>query len=316
MTLDLIEAAAGRIAPFVHRTPLTGSEQLSEMLGCRLSFKCENLQKTGAFKARGAHNAVMQLSDEEAARGVCTHSSGNHAAALALAARNRGVPVYVVMPESSPKVKREAVAGYGAEIVLCKATLAAREARLADLQQRTGAHFVHPYDDPRIICGQGTVGLEIHEQSGDDPTEVVIVPVGGGGLLAGVAVATKSLRSRCEVIAAEPAGADDAQRSFRSGRLQPLLNPNSIADGLLTSLGSLNFELMQGYVDDVVTVTDERIAEAMQLIWSRCKLVVEPSAAVTLAAVMDDRERFRGRRVSLVLSGGNADLSRLPWIAR
>jgi threonine dehydratase len=316
VTLALIEDAAKRIASFVHRTPIEGSRQLGEMFGCELRFKCEHLQKVGAFKARGAHNAVMQLSDEAAARGVTTHSSGNHAAALALAARNRGIRAYAVMPDNSPPVKKEAVAGYGAEIIYCEPTLAARESTLEEVQARTGAHFVHPYEDPRVICGQGTVGLEIVQQSGDAPPDVVIVPVGGGGLLAGVAVALAALLPGCQVIAAEPSGADDAHRSFHSGRWQPQLAPDTIADGLLTSLGKLNFELIQAHVDDIVTVTDDGIVEAMRLIWSRCKQIVEPSAAVTLAAVMSDADRFRGRRVACVLSGGNIDLNRLPWMVR
>ncbi len=313
VTLALIEEAARRIAPYVHRTPLMSSQQLGTMFECVLSLKCENLQKVGAFKARGAHNAVMQLPDGAARKGVVTHSSGNHGAALALAARNRGIPAYVVMPNNSATVKKEAVAGYGAEIIYCEPTLPAREAMLAEVQSRTGAHFVHPYEDPHVICGQGTVGLEIAEQTRGDPPQMIIVPVGGGGLLAGLAVATKSLLPHCAIIAAEPTGADDAYRSFHSRRWQPQLGPNTLADGLLTSLGRLNFELILQNVDDVVTVSDETIVAAMRLIWSRSKLVVEPSAAVTLAAVMGDIPRFRGKRVVLVLSGGNVDLDRLPF---
>jgi threonine dehydratase len=314
VTLAAIEEAAERIAPYVHRTPIMGSRQLDERFGCTLLFKCEHLQKAGAFKARGAHNAVMQLSEQEAARGVATHSSGNHGAALALAGRNRGVPVYVVMPENAPEVKKEAVAGYGAEIVYCKPTLEAREATLSEVQARTGAHVVHPYEDPRIICGQGTTGIEVVRQCGDEPPDVVIAPVGGGGLLAGVAAAIGSLVPNCEVIGAEPTGADDAFRSFRDRRWQPQLSPDTIADGLLTSLGIPNFEIILDRVHDIVTVSDESIVESMRLIWTRTKQVVEPSAAVSLAAVLEDRQRFANRRVVLVLSGGNVDLDRLPWI--
>ncbi len=313
VTLALIREAGQRIAPFVHRTPIMGSQQIGALLDCAIEFKCENLQKVGAFKARGAHNAVFQLSDEAACNGVATHSSGNHAAAVALAARNRGIPAYVVMPADAPAVKKQAVAQYGAEITYCEPSLAARESTLERLQADTGAHFVHPYEDSHVICGQGTVGLEIVEQSIGSPPEVVIVPVGGGGLLAGVAVAIKALLPGCEVIGAEPLGADDAYRSFHSGRWQPQLAPNTIADGLQSSLGKLNFELIREYVDDIVTATEESIAAAMQLIWTRTKQVVEPSAAVPLAAVMSDRERFRGRRLSLVLTGGNVDLDRLPF---
>jgi len=311
--LSAIKEAAVRIAPWVHRTPLIGSAQLSQITGCEVSIKCEHLQRVGAFKARGAHNAVMQLRDDEARHGVTTHSSGNHAAALALAARNRAVPAFVVMPSNAPRVKRDAVHGYGAEIIECEPTLAARESTLAEVQARTGAHVVHPYEDARVICGQGTVGLEIFEQAEASPPDVVIAPVGGGGLLSGVAVALSALWPGCEVIGAEPAGADDARRGFVSGEWQPQRAPNTIADGLLTSLGRPNFELIRKHVADIVTATDPQIVEAMRLVWTRTKQLVEPSAAVTLAVLLEERERFRGRRVVLVMSGGNVDLDRLPW---
>ena len=313
VTLSLIREAARRIAPFVHRTPIMGCRQIGALLDCVIEFKCDHLQKVGAFKARGAHNAVFQLSDAAARNGVATHSSGNHAAAVALAARNRDNPAYVVMPSDAPAVKKDAVAQYGAEIIYCEPSLSARETTLEQVRSDTGAHVVHPYDDPHVICGQGTVGLEIAEQSAADPPDVVIVPVGGGGLLAGVAIAVSALLPECQVIAAEPLGVDDAHRSFHSGRWQPQLAPNTIADGLQASLGKLNFELICEYVDDVVTVTEESITAAMQLIWTRTKQVVEPSAAVPLAAVMSDPDRFRGRRLSLVLTGGNVDLDRLPF---
>ncbi len=315
VSLIAIEKAAERIAPYIHRTPILRSRQLDEMFGCTLLFKGEHLQKAGAFKARGAHNAVLQLGDAEASKGVATHSSGNHGAALALAARNRGTRAYVVMPENAPRVKKEAVEGYGAEIVYCESTLEARERTLSEVQTRTGAHFVHPYEDLRVICGQGTIGLEIAQQCGSEPPDVVIAPVGGGGLLSGVAVAIAALLPQCEVIAAEPEGADDAFRSLRDGRWQPQLAPDTIADGLLTSLGRPNFEIIRTHVRDILTVSDHAIVEAMKLIWSRTKQVVEPSAAVTLAAVLGDRERFAGRRVALILSGGNVDLDRLPWVS-
>ncbi len=313
MTLAQIEEAAARIAPFVHRTPLLGSAQLSERFGCDLRLKCENLQRVGAFKARGAHHAVMRLDEKTAARGVATHSSGNHAAALALAARNRDIQATVVMPENAARVKREAVAGYGAEIVLCEPTLEARESTLAELCARSGAHVVHPYEDLDVIRGQGTVGLEIAEQAGESPPDVVIAPVGGGGLLAGLAVALRGRLPACQVVGAEPAGADDAHRSFHGGTWVPQEHPDTIADGLLTSLGQPNFALIREHVDDIVTVGEGPIVEAMKLVWSRCKLVVEPSAAVTLAALLEDPERFRDRRVVLVMSGGNVDLDDLPW---
>jgi len=316
VTLVAIEAAAARIAPYLHVTPVMRSRQLDERFGCELLLKCEHLQRVGAFKARGAHNAVLSLDSDAAANGVATHSSGNHAAALALAARTRGVPAYVVMPENASPVKKQAVASYGAEITFCESTLAAREATLSEVQRRTGAHVVHPYEDVRVICGQGTVGLEISRQCAGRPPDAVIVPVGGGGLLAGVAVSIAAMLPECEVIAAEPAGADDAFRSFRQRRWQPQLSPDTIADGLLTSVGKPNFEIMLRHVRDVVTVTDAAIVDAMELLWTRTKQVVEPSAAVPLAAVATDPERFAGRRIALVLSGGNVDVRRMNWGAR
>lgn len=308
-----IEAAAERIAPWVHRTPILTSRQLDARAGAQVLFKAEHLQRVGAFKARGAHNAVMQLDDETASRGVATHSSGNHGAALALAARNRGTRATIVMPSNAPSVKRAAIEGYGAEIVECEPNQAAREATLADVLERTGAHLVHPFEDARVICGQGTVGLEIAEQVGDAPPEVVIVPVGGGGLLAGVAVAVAGRLAGCEVIAAEPAGADDAYRSFHGGAWVPQTEPDTIADGLLTSLGHRNFELIQRHVRDVVRVSDAQVVDAMRFVWMHTKQIIEPSAAVPFAALFSDPARFAGQRVAVVASGGNVDLDRLPW---
>ncbi len=312
VTMSDILAAAERIGPFVHRTPLIECDVLSELLGCRLWFKCENLQKGGAFKARGAHNAVFLLEADRAARGVITHSSGNHGAALALAARTRGISARVVVPANAPAVKKAAMAGYGAAIVECEPTLEARETTVAAIQADTGAVLIHPYDDCAVIAGQGTVGLELSRQLDQRP-DVVLVPVGGGGLLAGVAVAVSSLWSDTEVIGVEPAGADDAFRSFHTGRWQPQTGPDTIADGLLTSLGHQNFRLIRRLVDDIVTVSDEQIVEAMRLLWTGAKLVAEPSGAVALAAVSADRERFAGRSVVAVVSGGNVDLDRFPW---
>ncbi len=306
-----ITAARERIAPHVHVTPVYSSQLLDAHTGARVYFKCENLQKVGAFKARGASNAVFSLSAEEAARGVATHSSGNHGAALAMAARRRGVPAHIVMPANAPSVKQDAVAAYGGLVISCEPTLAAREATLERVVAGTGAHVVHPYADPRVIAGQGTVALEILEQVPD--LEVIVVPVGGGGLLSGVALAIKNLRPEVEVVAAEPEGADDAFRSFGLGELQPSISPSTIADGLLAGLGELNFALIQQYVDTIVTVTDASIVAAMRLQWTRLKTVVEPSGAVSFAALLEHPERFRGRRVVTVISGGNLDLDRLPW---
>jgi threonine dehydratase len=309
--LSAIEDAARRIADYLHRTPVYSSRRLDEHCEAQLFFKCENLQKVGAFKARGASNAVLSLSAEAAARGVATHSSGNHGAALAMAAQRRGIPALVVMPENAPAVKKAAVATYGASIVECEATLAAREQTLARVVEETGANVVHPYDDSRVIAGQGTVALELLQQVPD--LDVVVVPVGGGGLLAGVATAVKALQPTTEVLAVEPAGADDAFRSFGLGRRVLQTSPDTIADGLRTSLGELNFAIIQRQVDTILTVADELIIEAMRLQWSRLKTVVEPSGAVSFAGLLEYPERFRGRRVGVVVSGGNLDLDKLPW---
>jgi threonine dehydratase len=309
--IDELREAHQRIAPHTHRTPIYTSSLLDDIAGARLHFKCENLQKVGAFKARGACNAVFSLSDGEAAKGVATHSSGNHGAALAMAAARRGIAAHIVMPDNAPRAKRDAVAAYGATIVECASTQVAREQTLDELVARIGAHVVHPYNDARVIAGQGTVGLEILEQLED--LDAVVVPVGGGGLLAGVALAVKSLNPAIEVIAIEPAGADDAFRSFGLGRLIPQTSPNTVADGLRAGLGELNFRIIQKHVDTILTVEDSTIIEAMKLMWSRLKTVVEPSGAVSFAGILEHPERFKKRRVALVISGGNLDLDNLPW---
>jgi threonine dehydratase len=311
VTLEDIQAAHRRIIDHVHRTPVIHSRLLDRHSGSEVHFKCENLQKAGAFKARGALNAVLGLPQKQQAAGVATHSSGNHGAALAMAAGARGMPARIVMPENAPAVKKAAVRTYGGEIFECEPTLAAREEMLEQIVAKHHAHVVHPYDDPRIIAAQGTVGLELVEQlAGFD---VVVVPVGGGGLLAGVATAVKSLQRGVEVIAAEPVGADDAFRSFGLGRRVLQENPRTIADGLLTSLGELNYAIIRERVDTIVTVDDQTIIDAMRLQWTRLKTLVEPSGAVSFAAVLEHPERFRGRRVACVISGGNVDLDNLPW---
>jgi len=276
-------------------------------------FKGEHLQRAGAFKARGASNAVMLLDDAAAKHGVGTHSSGNHGAAVAMAAAARGIPAYVVMPATAPAVKKAAVAGYGATVIECAPTLDARVATLQALVVEHGIATVHPSDDFDVIAGQGTVGLEIVEQVPD--VEVVLVPVGGGGLMSGVATAVKGLRPDVEVIAVEPSGADDAFRSFRAGRCLPPEHPKSVADGLLTMLGRRTFPLMMRHVDDVVTVDDDVIVHATRLQWTRLKAVVEPSGAVSFAGVLQHADRFAGRTVVAVISGGNVDIDRLPWVA-
>ena len=310
-TLQQIKDAAARIAPYVHHTPVLRCRTLDDRCDAELYFKCENLQKVGAFKIRGATNAVFSLADDEAARGVATHSSGNHAQALALAARWRGIPAYVVMPESAPRVKVDAVAGYGAEIVFCAATLAAREAGLAAVVERTGAVFIPPYNDFRIMAGAGTAALElVTEIPGLD---AVLAPVGGGGLLSGTAIATTGASSGTAVLAAEPAGADDAYRSLQAGHIIPSTDPQTIADGLLTSLGTLTFPVIQELVQAIVTVDEPDIVTAMHMIWERMKIVIEPSAAVGLAALLARRDEIPGRRIGIILSGGNVDQTRLPW---
>ncbi|HOX25736.1 MAG TPA: pyridoxal-phosphate dependent enzyme [Candidatus Krumholzibacteria bacterium] len=309
--LAAIREAHARIRPYIHRTPVLTCRTLDRLVDAELFFKCENLQRVGAFKYRGATNAVQSLDDESARRGVATHSSGNHAQALALAARTRGIPAYVVMPRTAPLVKKAAVAGYGAEIVPCEPTLQARERTLAEVVARTGAHFVHPYDDPRVIAGQGTAVVELLEDAG--ALDAVITPVGGGGLLSGTALAVAALAPATRVLAAEPAGADDAARSLAAGRLIPSCEPHTICDGLLTSLSERTFTAIRAHVSTIVTVSDDAVREAMRLVMERMKLVVEPSAVVGLAALLEKRQEVPGRRIGIVISGGNVDLGQLPW---
>jgi threonine dehydratase len=308
---DDVRAAAERIAPHVHRTPVATCTTLDEMAGCRIHLKCEQLQKVGAFKARGATNAVLSLADDAAPQGVCTHSSGNHAAALARAAALRDIPAYIVMPSSAPPVKKAAVVGYGARITECEPTLEAREHTLAEVQRRTGATFIHPYDDPRVIAGQGTAALELLDQV--EELDTIVVPVGGGGLASGTVIAAGGADPGVEVWGGEPAGADDAYRSLRDGRRYRSVRPDTIADGLLTSLSDRTFRILHRGLAGILTVDDAAIADAMRLLWQRAKLVVEPSAAVPLAAVLEHADRFAGRSVGIVLSGGNVDLDHLPW---
>jgi len=311
--LDAIRAAAERIAPYAHRTPVMTCRALDELAGRRLHFKCEHLQKVGAFKFRGACNAVMLLDADAAARGVVTHSSGNHAQALALAARLRGIAAHIVMPANAPAVKRRAVAGYGARVIDCEPTLDARETTAQRVIDETGATLVHPYNDPNVIAGQGTVALELIDQI--KSLDAIITPVGGGGLLSGVCLAARALRPDVRRFAAEPAGADDAARSLAAGQLIPQTDPQTVADGLRTSLGSLTWPIIRDHVERIITVTDEQIIAAMRLAWQRAKLLIEPSAAVPLAAVLTDKFRALPGldRVAIVLSGGNVDLDDLPW---
>ncbi len=314
MSVDFEEilAAAARIEGHIHHTPVLTCATLDRLCGARLYFKCENLQKVGAFKMRGAANAVLSLAPAEAARGVATHSSGNHAQALACAARARGIPAWIVMPTTAPAVKRAAVAGYGAEIIPCEPTLVARETTLRDVVARTGATFIPPYDDERIIAGQGTAALElVCEVPGLD---WVLCPVGGGGLLAGTALAVRGLLPAARVVGAEPAGADDTARSLAAGQRLPVVDPRSVCDGLLTSVGERNFPIIQRLVHAVWTVPDDAVIAAMRLLFERMKVVVEPSGAIGLAAALAHAGELAGARVGIILSGGNVDLERLPWL--
>jgi len=310
-TFEDVLAAAERIHGHVHRTPVMTSSAIDGIAGAQLHFKCENLQKVGAFKARGATNAVLSLHDEAAGRGVATHSSGNHAAALAYAAGIRGVPANVVMPSSAPPVKKAAVSGYGAVITECEPTLAAREKTLDTVVERNGATFIHAYDNPMVIAGQATASLELITDVPD--LDVVIAPVGGGGLMSGTAIAVSSSRPDITIWGSEPAGADDAFRSLRDGTLYPSVEPKTIADGLLTSLSNRTFRILSDRLEGILTVNEETIVRAMRLLWERMKLVVEPSGAVPLAAVLEHPEHFADRRIGLIISGGNVDLDNLPW---
>jgi threonine dehydratase len=311
VTLADVEAARARIAGKTKVTPVLTSAALDEAAGARLFFKCENLQQVGAFKARGAANAVFSLSDAEAKRGVATHSSGNHGAALAWAAALRGVAAHVVMPRGAAQPKVEQVERLGARIVFCESTLSAREAELARVVGETGAVAVHPYDDPAVIAGQGTAALELLDEVPD--LDLILTPVGGGGLLSGAAVAAKGRSPAIRVIGAEPEGADDAARSFREGRLLPMPNPSTIADGLRAQLSPRTFDHIRRLVDDVVTVSDAEIIAAMRTLWNALKLIVEPSSAVPYAAIRSGKAPVRGLKVGVVLTGGNVDLDRLPW---
>ncbi len=299
------------IRPYIHRTPVMTSVSINEITGANLYFKCENFQKVGAFKFRGACNAVFSLSDEDAAKGVCTHSSGNHAAALALAARMRGIPAYIVMPEIAPEIKKKAVAGYGADITFCQPTLEARERTLAQVAARTGAREIHPYNNFQVICGQGTAAKELIEDAG--PFDLILCPVGGGGLLSGTSICSRAMNKQGLVVAAEPEGADDACRSFHAHKLIPSVNPKTIADGLLTSVGELNFRIIQRLTDEIVTVSEKGIIKAMRMIWERMKIIIEPSSAVPLGAILENRIDVRGKKTGIILSGGNVDLEKLPF---
>ena len=312
--LDRLHCAHERIRPYIHRTPVLTSSRLNEASGASLFFKCENFQKIGAFKARGATNAVFALDDATARRGVATHSSGNHGAAVARAAKLRGVPAHIVMPSNSAKVKIRAVESYGAHVVFCEPTEEAREATCADVIAKTGATLIHSFENENVIAGQGTAAVEFLEDVPD--LDVIMCPVGGGGLLAGTAVAAKSIRPNIKAIAAEPANADDAAQSCRAGRRLVTQKKFTIADGLRTNIGEPNFAIVQRYVDDIVTVSEAAIISAMRTIWETMKIVIEPSAAVPYAAIQERAIDVKGKRVGIILTGGNVDLDALPWGSR
>jgi threonine dehydratase len=310
LDLDRIRAAHERIRPYITRTPVLTSSRLDEASGTSLFFKCENFQKIGAFKARGATNAVFALDDAAAKRGVATHSSGNHGTALARAAKLRKIPVHIVMPKNSTKVKVRAVESYGAHVVFCEPTQAAREAACADVIAKTGATLIHSFENEDVMAGQGTAAVELLEEIDVD---LVMCPIGGGGLLCGTAVAAKSIRPKIKVVAAEPANADDAAQSFHAKKRIVTKKKFTIADGLRTNVGERNFPIIQRYVDDVVTVSEEAIVSAMRTIWETMKIIVEPSAAVSYAAIVEGKIDVAGKRVGIILTGGNVDLDALPW---
>ena len=309
-----IEQAARRIAGLAHRTPILTSAYFNRRTGAELFFKCENFQKVGAFKFRGACNAIGALEPEQGRHGIVTHSSGNHGQAVALAARLNGYPATVVMPDNAARVKIEAVREYGAEIVFCEPTTPAREAAVQRLLSERGGAFIPPYDHPDVIAGQGTAARELLEDVPD--LDLVLAPVGGGGLISGTAIAVKHLRPECRVIAAEPAHADDAARSFRSGKIEPVATTTTIADGLRTSLGELTFAVIRRHVDNVVTVSEEGIINAMRQVWERMKIIIEPSCAVPLAAILEGAVDVTDQRVGIIITGGNVDLDRIGELFR
>lgn len=310
-TLSDMNAAYARIKPHIHRTPVLTSRFINSLVGAELFFKCENLQKAGAFKARGAANAVFGLSDEQAAKGVATHSSGNHGTCLAYAAGRRGIPCTVVMPRTAPQAKKDAVRGYGAKVVECEPSTSSREAVFAEVVAATGAEFVHPYNDPRVIAGQATCSKELIEQV--TGLQAVIAPIGGGGMVSGTCLTLSNLAPHIKIYAAEPEQADDAYRSFKAGYIIADDAPNTVADGLKVPLKDLTWHFVRNHVTDVLTASEEEIIDAMKLIWKRMKIVMEPSSAVPLATILKNKDLFAGKRVGVIITGGNVDLDKLPW---
>jgi threonine dehydratase len=310
-TLEDMLVAHERIKPYIHRTPVLTSSFLNELTGAELFFKCENFQKAGAFKVRGASNAVFGLDEETAKAGVATHSSGNHALSLSYAAGRRGIPCHVVMPRTAPQAKKDAVRGYGGIITECEPSTSSREAVFAEVEARTGAEFVHPYNDPRVIAGQGTCSKELLEQT--DGLDAVIAPIGGGGMVSGTCLTLSNLAPDVKIYAAEPEQADDAARSFKAGHIIADDAPDTIADGLKVPLKELTWHFVSNHVTDILTASEQEIIDAMRLIWARMKIVMEPSSAVPLATILKNRDVFAGKRVGVIITGGNVDLGKLPW---
>ncbi len=311
-TYEDVEAAHKRIEPHIHRTPILTSEFMNELTGAELFFKCENLQKAGAFKARGASNAVFGLSDEAAAKGVATHSSGNHGLCLSYAAGRRGIPVSVVVPRTAPEAKKEAMRGYGATVVECEPSTTSREQVFADVVAKSGADFVHPYNDPRVIAGQATCSKEMHEQVGE--LDAIIAPIGGGGMISGTCLTMSNIAPNTKIFAAEPETADDAYQSFKSGQIIADDTPVTIADGLKVPLKNLTWHFVRNHVSDILLASEQEIIDAMYLTWQRMKIVMEPSCAVPLATIIKNKELFAGQRIGVVITGGNVDLKKLPWM--
>ncbi|WP_099827127.1 beta-hydroxyaspartate dehydratase BhcB [Oceaniglobus indicus] len=311
-TFDDVIAAHDRIRPHIHRTPVLTSSYLNELTGAELFFKCENFQKAGAFKVRGASNAVFGLSDDMLEKGVATHSSGNHALSLSYAAGRRGIPCHVVMPRTAPQAKKDAVIGYGGIITECEPSTSSREAVFTEVQERTGANFVHPYNDPRVIAGQATCSRELIEQT--EGLDAVIAPIGGGGMISGTCLTLSNVAPEVRIYAAEPKNADDAARSFRAGKIIADDAPNTVADGLKVPLKELTWHFVEKHVTDIQTATEQEIIDAMLLTWQRMKIVIEASCAVPLACILNNPDVFRGKRVGVVITGGNVDMKTLPWI--
>ena len=311
-TFDDVKVARERVTPYIHQTPVLTSTFMNDLTGAELFFKCENFQKAGAFKVRGASNAVFGLSDEIAAKGVATHSSGNHALSLSYAAGRRGIPCHVVMPRTAPQAKKDAVIGYGGIITECEPSTTSREAVFAEVQAATGADFVHPYNDPRVIAGQATCSLELLEQTGG--LDAVVAPIGGGGMISGTCLALSNVAPDTKIYAAEPKNADDAYRSFKAGYIIADDAPETVADGLKVPLKDLTWHFVSNHVEDILIATEDEIVDAMKLIWQRMKIVMEPSSAVPLATMLKNKDLFAGKRVGVIITGGNVDMDKLPWM--